>query len=48
MRSGHNNQASPNERDADAEIQNRARISLAAKMAIGSNATYLRSQDESN
>jgi hypothetical protein len=48
MRSRHTNQASLNEHDADAEMPDRARISLAAKMAIGSNATYLRSQDESN
>ena len=48
MRSRHTNQASLNGRDVDAEMPDRPRISLATKMAIGSNATYLRSQDESN
>jgi hypothetical protein len=48
MRSRHTNQASLNEHDVDAEIPDRARISSAAKTAIGSNATYLPSQDESN
>jgi hypothetical protein len=47
MRSRHTNQARLNKRDVDAEMLDRARISLAAKMAIGSNATYLPSQDES-
>jgi hypothetical protein len=48
MRSRHTNQASLNEHDVDAEMPDRARTSLAARMAIGSNATYLPSQDESN
>jgi hypothetical protein len=48
MRSRHTNQASPNEHDADAEMPDRARIGLPAKIAVGSNATYLPSQDESN
>jgi hypothetical protein len=48
MRSRHTNQASLNVHDADAEMPDRAGISLGAKMAIGSNATYLPCQDESN
>ena len=35
MRSPHTNQASLNEHDADTEMPDRARMSLAAKMAIG-------------
>ena len=48
MRSRHTNQASLNGRDADAGMPDRARMSSAAKTAIGSNTIYLPCQDESN
>jgi len=50
----HTNQARLNERDADAEMPDRARKSLAGKMTFptsrrdSSNATYSLSQEESN
>jgi hypothetical protein len=48
MPSRHTNQANLSGRDANAEMPDRARISSAAKTAIGSNTIYLPCQDESN